>query len=165
MFKNLLAKFGIKPKFSEAAKAIGIVTYVLRGPDGKIKDYRVVPNLITNAGFDYICDAMGKSASRPAAMEYIAIGSGSTAAAVTDTTIGIGGAELARQIATYAHTTGTKVYTQTTTFAAGTGTGSVQDSGMLNAASVGTLLNRQTFSVINKGASDTLQVTWTITLS
>ncbi len=143
-------------------KVKGIVTYTLRGPDGNVKDVRVVPNLITNAGFDFICKVMGDTATQPASAHWIAIGTGATAAAVTDTTLQT---ENARQTSTFAHTTGTKIYTEDTTFAAGTGTGAITESGMLNASSVGTLLNRQTFAVINKAAADTLQVTWQITLS
>lgn len=142
----------------------GDVKYVLRGPDGKVKDIRYVSNLIVDSGFDLICDSIAKSASRPAATEYIAIGTGSTAAAAGQTLLVT---ENARQIATYAHTAGTKVYTLVTTFAAGTGTGAIQESGMFNIATANTvkMLNRQTFAVINKGALDSLQVTWTVTLT
>jgi len=33
-------------------------------------------NLIVNVGFDFIADAIGKSASRPSVMGYIALGTG-----------------------------------------------------------------------------------------
>ena len=46
-----------------------------------------------------------------------------------------------------------------------TGTGAITEAGILNAASAGTLLCRTVFSVINKGASDSMTVTWTITIS
>jgi hypothetical protein len=160
MLKLLLNLF--RKLKSESIQLRGDVKYVLRGPDGKVKDIRFVSNLIVNGGFDLICDAVSKSASRPAAAEYIAIGTSATAAAATQTALL---AEAARGLATYAHTVGTKVYTLVYTFAAGTGTGAITESGILNAASVGTLLNRQTFAVINKGALDSLQVTWTITLT
>jgi hypothetical protein len=49
------------------------------------------------------------------------------------------------------------------TFPAGTGTGALTEAAILNAASAGTMLNRVVFSVINKGALDSLTITWKIT--
>jgi hypothetical protein len=51
------------------------------------------------------------------------------------------------------------------TFPAGTDTGAVTEAGILNASSNGTLLCRTVFSVINKGAADTLGITWTVTVN
>ena len=51
------------------------------------------------------------------------------------------------------------------TFPAGTGTGAITEAGILNASSSGTLLCRTVFSVINKGAADTLGITWTVTVN
>jgi len=50
-------------------------------------------------------------------------------------------------------------------WAAGDGTGALVEAGILNAASAGTLLARVVFSVINKGAADTLEITWTLTIA
>ena len=44
-------------------------------------------------------------------------------------------------------------------------TGAVTEAGIFNAASGGTMLCRTVFSVVNKGADDSLSVTWTITLT
>jgi len=49
--------------------------------------------------------------------------------------------------------------------AIGTGSGAITEAGVLNAASSGTLLCRTVFSVVNKGASDSMTITWTITIS
>ena len=50
------------------------------------------------------------------------------------------------------------------TFAAGTGTGALVEAGLFTDAGAGATLHAyQDFSVINKGAGDTLTVTWTIT--
>ena len=55
--------------------------------------------------------------------------------------------------------------TYVATFGAGTGTGAVTEAGILNASSSGTLLCRTEFSVVNKGSSDSMTVTWTVTVS
>jgi len=51
------------------------------------------------------------------------------------------------------------------TFGAGTGTAALTEAAILNASSSGTMLCRTVFSVINKGASDSMTVTWTVTAS
>ena len=129
--------------------------------NGALKESIRKDNIIVNGGFDFICDAIS-NASRGAIMNYIAIGTGSTAPAATQTTLVT---ELVRQSATYAHTAGTKVFTLSTTYAAGTGTGAIVEAGVFNAASAGTMLDRVVFSVINKGADDTLTATFQFTLS
>jgi len=50
-------------------------------------------------------------------------------------------------------------------FGAGEGTGSITEAGIFNASSSGTLLCRTVFSVVNKGASDSMTITWTVTVS
>ncbi len=138
----------------------GHVVMVLYDQNGVVKENREFNNLITNAGFDGMSAAI--SGDYSAAYKYIAIGTGTMAAAAIDTALE---SEATRALGTYAHTAGTKVFTVTASFAAGVGTGAVSEAGVLNAASDGTLLSRQTFGVINKGALDSLQITWTYTLS
>lgn len=142
-------------------KMIGSMEAVLTRENGDIEVIRK-DNLIVNAGFDLICDAIGRSSGRPAVISHIAVGTGTTAPAAAQTALV---AESARVAATYAHTAGTKVFTMTATFPAGTATAALTEAGIFNAASAGTMLDRVTFAVINKGAADTLTVTFTFTLS
>ena len=128
--------------------------------EGNIKDYRETENLITNNGFDFIARQIGGYKTTSA---YVCgIGSDNTAANAADTTLG---SELARVSGVFAHTAGTKTFTNTATFDAGVGTGNVYEAGLLNnESSDGTLLNRQTFGLVSKAAGDVLQVIWTISL-
>ncbi len=128
--------------------------------DGTI-EHTEQDNLIVNGGFDFICDVIGKD-TQPGDMTHIAVGTGTTAVAATQTALVT---EISRQAATYAHTAGTKVFTMTATFAAGVGTGAITEAGVFNAASAGTMLDRVVFAVINKGADDTLTCTFQFTLS
>lgn len=148
---------------NDTLKLKGSMTAVLFKEDGTTETY-LRDNIIVNVGFDFIADAIGKSASRPGVMNAIAVGTGLTAAAATQTALV---AELARGAATYAHTAGTKIFTFVTTFAAGTGTGAITEAGVFNSttASSGIMLDRVVFDVINKGAADTLQVTFTFTMA
>ena len=143
----------------EGARLRGMLQSVLRRADGSVL-YAAEENLITNGGFDFIADVMGNNA-QPADMSHIAIGTGTTAAAASQTALVT---EVARGVAVYDHTAGQKTFTMAETFAAGTGTGAITESGVLNAASGGTMLNRVVFAAINKGANDSLTQTFTFTL-
>jgi len=57
------------------------------------------------------------------------------------------------------------VVTYICAFAAGEGTGALTEAGVFNASSSGTMLCRTEFAVVNKGASDSMTITWTVTVS
>jgi len=145
----------------ESLRLTGRARFTLFDRDGGVKDVREFLNLITDDGFDAIC-AVISNPSQPGNFDYIAVGTGTTGASVTDSALE---SEHARELGTYAHTGSTKVFTVTNTFSAGTGTGDVTESGILNAAGAGVLLNRQTFTAISKGANDSLEIEWEFTLS
>ena len=84
-----------------------------------------------------------------------------TAAGASDTALG---SQLGR-VALTSTNVSAAVVTYVATFAAGTGTGAVTEAAILNASSGGTMLCRTVFSVVNKGASDSMTVTWTVTVS
>jgi hypothetical protein len=118
-----------------------------------------VDNLVVTAGKGYVASRI-KDASATA-MSHMAIGSGSTAAAASDTALG---SQLGR-VALTSTNVSAAVVTYVASFAAGTGTGAVTEAGILNASSGGTMLCRTVFSRVNKGASDSMTVTWTVTVS
>ena len=95
------------------------------------------------------------------AMSHMAIGTGSTAAAAGDTALGT---ESARTALTSTTVTNNEVV-YVDTFGAGTGTGAITEAGVFNASSGGTMLCRTVFSVVNKGADDSMTITWTVTVS
>ena len=118
-----------------------------------------VDNLVVTDGKGYVASRMKDTAAD--AMSHMAIGSGSTSAAAGNSALGN---QLGRVALTSTAVSGA-VVTYTATFAAGTGTGAVTEAGILNASSSGTLLCRTVFSVVNKGASDSMTITWTVTVS
>jgi|TARA_R100000152_G_C6778255_1_gene208776 hypothetical protein len=118
-----------------------------------------VDNLVVTAGKNYVASRI-KDASATA-MSHMAVGSGTTAAAAGNTALG---SELGR-VSLTSTSVSNAVVTYTATFAAGTGTGAVTEAGILNASSSGTMLCRTVFSVVNKGANDSMTVTWTVTVS
>lgn len=118
-----------------------------------------VPNLVVTTGKGYVASRMKDTTAT--AMSHMAIGTGSTAAAAANTALGT---EANRQALTSTGVSGA-VVTYVATFAAGQGTGAITEAGILNASSSGTLLCRTVFSTVNKGGSDSMTVTWTVTIS
>lgn len=147
----------------------GFVDVMVYDEFGHLKEERHYDNGITNVGFELIADRIadhsGFTGNPP---NYIALGTGSTAFAVTQTALvtELSGGSYARQQDTDAtYTSGTKAFAISATFAAGVATGALTESGLFDASTTGNMMARQTFSTINVGASDSITVTWTITLS
>ena len=117
-----------------------------------------VPNLVVTAGKNYVADRIKNNST---VMSHMAIGTGTAAAAAGNTALGSESASTALTSSTV--TDNEIVYVDT--FAAGTGTGAITEAGIFNASSGGTMLCRTVFSVVNKGASDAMTITWTVTVS
>ena len=134
----------------------------LFGPDGQLKEERWAHNIIPTVGLNYIADRMTLSHGSTI-MGYMAVGTSSTSPSAGDTQLG---AEVAAsRTALSSMTDFGAIVTHVATFGAGVGTGGLQEAGIFNdaTAGLGAMLARLTFAIVNKGALDTLQVTWTVT--
>ena len=118
-----------------------------------------VDNLVVTAGKGYVASRIKDATAT--AMSHMEIGSGSTAAAASDTALG---SALGR-VSLTSTSVSSAVVTYVATFGAGTGTGAVTEAGLFNASSGGTMLCRTVFSVVNKGSADSMTITWTVTVS
>ena len=132
----------------------GHLTIALNG-----ETFQEVPNLVVTTGKNYVASRMKDTTA--AAMSHMAVGSGSTAAAASDTALG---SELDRQALT-STTVNNNTITYVATFGAGDGTGAVTEAGLFNASSGGSLLCRPVFSVVNKSSTDSMTITWVVTIS
>lgn len=132
---------------------------------GNFSNSRVVANLVTNAGFAGVASRIN-GAGAEAAFTYIAVGTGTTAAAVgntaLETEIADSGLSRANSTASRVTTTQTNDTAQLVNTFTVSGTKAVTESGVLNASSSGVLLCRQVFSAINVVNGDSLQVTWKV---
>ena len=144
---------------NDETKATGKLTVEIKDKHGNVKETREVKNLVVDTGLAFIASRMKDATAT--AMSHMGIGTGNTAAAASDTALGT---EAARVSLTSTTVTSNAV-AYVASFAAGTGTGAITEAGVLNAASGGTMLCRTVFSVVNKGASDSMTITWTITIS
>jgi hypothetical protein len=135
---------------------------------GQWSTVKSLSNLVVSAGKAGAASRINGSGGE-AAFTYIALGTGTGAAAAGDTVLGT---ELATSGLSRANSTASRVTTTVTndtaqlqnTFTV-TGTQAVTESGVLNAASTGTLLARQVFSAINVVNGDSLQITWKFQMS
>ena len=126
-------------------------------------------NLRTDVGKDYVADSLGKSASRPAVAEYMALTENGTAPAAGDTTLTseITTNGLQRAVAAYNHTVNTTSYTLSKTFTASGAFSTVQKEALFNAAGpppAGTMFVENTFTSTALASSDQLTVTHTINI-
>lgn len=117
-----------------------------------------VPNLVVTAGKEHIAQRIAGNSET--IMSHMAIGQGVSTPALTNSALNN---ELAREALLLTTVTSTDI-TYTATFGAGVGTGNITEAGIFNAASAGDMLCRTTFPVIAKTASDTIAISWTITV-
>jgi len=145
------------------------VTITHYAVDGSVKDVFKVPNLITNAGFAGLSALLGDLSS-PTAFKWVGIGTGTTAANVTDTaleteiTTGGGERTLATTISqvTTSVTNDTLRLQETFTFSSGF---SVTEYGVFDAISSGTLLARVVRAATVVVSGEAVGVDWKIDFS
>ena len=146
----------------EGLKVAGLINLkVIR--DGKKIEEKTIKNTITNTGLAEIANLAG-DVSTPAAFTYLATGTGTTAAAATDTALEteIADSGLERAAATVTRQT-TSVANDTLQLVksfAVSGTKAVTECGAFNDASAGIMLGRQVFSAINVVSGDALEITY-----
>ena len=141
-------------------KLRGDVSIVLKSANGSVKDSRAIKNLVVNDGLNFIVSRMKDTTQ--GAMSHMAVGSSTTAAAAgqTDLVSILGSREALDSTAV-----STNTVTYVSSFSAGSGTGAVTEAGIFNASSGGDMLCRTVFDVVNKQATDSMTITWTITLT
>jgi hypothetical protein len=131
---------------------------VLKDEFGNVKDERVVHNTVTTAGKNGVADQILSSPSL-IKIGWMAIGTGSPAATLL-------GTETARVAFTSKSRSGA-IITVVGDYPAGTGTGAITEAGTFDVVTANTvnMWMSASFSAINKGALDTLSITWTLTIS
>jgi len=159
------------------ANIYGHVEMVLRDADGNIKQYEQSDNLIVDMGMDTMGDLMfpniDLSGNTEAKFSYIGIGKGATAVDAADTNIEtlITGCNRVQDtdVNSPAPTsaTGEIVVTVNASFTgANCADTAVNEAVLADASTNGNILAHKLFaSSVNLGSGDTLDVTWTITIT
>lgn len=141
---------------NEPLKLKGTLRIVRTNASGKVTLDKEFDNLIVQVGKNLVAAAL---IAGQTPFGYMAVGTGTTPAVLADTTLQT---EVAR-VAFSAASTTLNVATMVATFGAGVGTATLTEAGILNANAAGVLLSRVLFAAINKGPTDALQITWTVT--
>lgn len=120
-------------------------------------------NVVCTNGKEFLASFLYSAAVAAATFtcKYIAIGTDATGEAAGNTALGV---ELTRTTGTASYVSN-QIFQVTATFASGVGTGAIVEYGLLSSATAGTMLSRDTESVINKAANDTLTAIVRITVS
>jgi hypothetical protein len=159
---QLTTSVGRGGDLGDALRITGRVVVELFDQWGDLVAERHVDNLVVTRGKQHIADQLS-SAPNDAAMGWMAVGTSATAPAAGDTLLG---AEIDRNALT-SRTDSGAVVTYVGDWAAGDATNAaIAEAGIFNVVTANTvsMLARATFTAINKGASDTLKITWTVTV-
>jgi hypothetical protein len=142
--------------FNEQQHFKGNLSVVLNKDTDKEQVYEF-KNLVVTVGKTFIFSRMASAAD--AVMSHMAVGSGTNAAAVGDTTLQT---EVDRNALT-SITPAAGQITYVGFWAAGDATASLNEAGIFNDGTTGTMLARSVFPLtISKGVADTLTITWVI---
>ena len=138
----------------------GLCHIELRGPNGVLKEERIIHNTVTELMDAHVADQMSDQGE--AAIGYMAVGTGSGQGAADtglDATLDRNALDSTTQGAGAADNDVVYVCT----WAAGDGTGAITEAGIMRADDDASLMAYADFAAINKAAADTLKITWTVT--
>jgi len=148
-------------KPTESLKPTGNLKACVMDKQGRLKEEIRLDNVFCTTGKNHVADQLA-SVHDEAEMSHMAIGNGADAGS-DPTALTTETARVALDSRTQKSSPDEKKVEYVATFGAGVGTGTVTEAGIFNAVSSGTLLCYVHFADINKGAGDTLILTWVIT--
>lgn len=148
----------------ETIKLKGKFEIIIRDLLGEVRDREIVDNLVVNAGKALLASLCGDATATP--FTYIGLGTSSTAVGATQTALSaeIVDSGLSRAAGTIDRTTTTvtnDTYRAIKVFTA-TGTKIVEEVGIFNASSAGTMLSRALTTTKTLVNGETMTVTYTL---
>lgn len=144
---------------TESVTVVGNLEIKHLDSTGSLKDHRRLKNLVVAAGKDVITARL--IGNTLPVMSHMAVGNSNTAATSTQTTLS---SEVGRVVFdTVTRTANTATFT--TTFPAGSGTGTLKEAGIFNSNVSGNMLCRTTFTDIVKAAGDIIVISWSVTVA
>ena len=163
--KSLIAVFLVKPvaRLFGLMTAYGRLEATLFRADGSVVRYGVLDyRLVTTAFVDFVTDQLQTETSVFGDFKFHDAGVGVTDPAITDTAIETTDGE--------SRATGTQTETAHNVYASVgtvsyTTTKAVTEHGLFNDASAGTLMDRSEFAAINVVSGDSIQFTYSLTLT
>lgn len=148
----------------DSLKAKGRVAVVLKDKNGQVKETRDIDNLVVTDGLQYIVSRMKNTT--PAAMSHMQIGTGTTNPDPTDSDIET--AFGSKESASSSIASDGLSITYAATFGAHSGqtTPEITEAAITNNGTdaTGDMLCRVEFPVVSKGPSDSISISWQISL-
>jgi hypothetical protein len=145
---------------NEALSVKGDVILIKTDESGNSEKYEY-KNLVVSVGKTFIASRMASNSA--VVMSHLAVGNGATAAAVSDTTLGV---ELGRvTLIVNGGTPSSNTINYSANVPAGTATGALTEAGVFNDPTTGTMLCRTVFPVVNKLAGDSIAISWTVSIT
>jgi hypothetical protein len=146
---------------NETSGLKGHINLKLYDANGNLKSEVDKANVVVTVGKNFTAAWLAATSQANPFMNYIALGTGTSAAAAGDTALET---EIGTRVAGTISSS-TNIWTNQATFGPGVSTGAITEAGIFSASSGGTMLARQSFAVQNKLAGDTIVFTWNVTLS
>lgn len=144
-------------------KLTGNLEIILIDQYGNIKYENKVPNLVVTTGKTALAARL--AGTTVGVFSHMAVGTGSTAAVVANTTLAAEIASSRRALSVSGGTPVNNEVTYTAVFPAGVGTGNIVEAGLFNASTAGAMLARTVFASVNKDVGDSLTINWKISIN
>ena len=154
------AASGVGKSLFDSMKAKGHIKFELFDVNGNLKLVKEIDNTVSAAGKNMIAEQLlaSPTIAKPGWME---LGTGTPGATK------LGAYITGSRTAFTSKTRANNVVTMVTTFAAGVGTGAITEAGVFNVETEDTadMILYTDFGVITKAATDSLTITWTLTIN
>ena len=154
---------------NETIKVLGSLKIVKTNKDNVVVDSREIPNLVVNSGKALIAQRLVNPGFTSNAPQSLAIGDDSTTPSAGQTSLEseIARANILPSVGTFSNTISDNVITFVGTFGPSipSTTATLREAAIFDTPNTGgNMLCRTTFSDVSKGTSDTVTVTWNITI-
>ena len=120
-------------------------------------------NLVVTAGKEWVASRMEGVAD--GVMTHMGLGTSSTAAAAGQTALVAQHSDGRSELTDSGGIVAGAVVTFACTYPADECTGAITEAGIFNHVSAGDMLARTVFTVVNKGALDSMTISWAVTIS
>ena len=120
-------------------------------------------NLVVTAGKEWVASRM--QGVTDGVMTHMGVGTGTTAAVIANTDLETVHGDGRKALTVSGGTVVGPVITFACTYAATVCTGAITEAGIFTAITSGTMLARTVFATVNKGAADSMTISWDVTIS
>jgi hypothetical protein len=134
--------------------------------DGVVVESGERDNIITTAGKNALASLLNSASAGTSLITHMGFGTSTTAVAVGDTALGTELSAGGYSRVAVSRSVANNVITYTATLTGVTSNPTIQEAGLFNASTAGTLFAHQLTGAVNLAtSSDSLAVTWTVTFS